>query len=239
MSRNLTLAALVAALIAPTAGAQDPTGREVPTQFQGAEGSATRAVQDTTRAAQDTTREVQGAQATQGTLREAPQGTGRGGQAMPTVSYDELFAMAAADGGMAEVALSELGVQKATDPQLKQFSQRMVQEHTQVNRRLMALASQKQIPLPRNPDARAQFCARSLSGLSGEKFDACYAKAQCVAHMDAVAAFESEAERGQDPDLKALAAETLPHIKEHLAAIKPIAERFERDYPSTEGAARK
>ena len=31
--------------------------------------------------------------------------------------------------------------------------------------------------------------------------------------MESVAAFEAEAERGQDPDVKALAAKALPHIK--------------------------
>ena len=69
---------------------------------------------------------------------------------------------------------------------------------------------------PRLIDARAQFCAESLSGLSGEEFDRCYAKAQLVMHMDAVAAFEAEAHRGQDPDIKAVAALALPIIKDHL-----------------------
>ena len=49
--------------------------------------------------------------------------------------------------------------------------------------------------------------------------------------------FEAEAERGQDPEVKALAAKALPHIKHHLATIKPIAMRYEQEHPSTEGAA--
>src|SRR3954469_7770201 len=97
---------------------------------------------------------------------------------------DPLFATAAAIGGLAEVSLSELGVQKATDPELKRFSQQMIEEHTRMNRDLTALAAQKQIALPRALDVRAQFCAQNLAGLSGEQFDRCYAKAQLVAHMD-------------------------------------------------------
>lgn len=150
---------------------------------------------------------------------------------------DTLFAEAAAIGGMAELSLSELGVQRATDPELKRFSQQMIDEHTRMNRELMTLASQKRIPLPRTVDARARFCAQSLAGLSGEEFDRCYAKAQLVVHMDAVATFEAEAERGLDPDMKALAAKALPHIKDHLKMIKPIAERYEKEKPSTAGAA--
>ena len=138
---------------------------------------------------------------------------------------------------MSEVAISQLGVQKATDPELKKFSQQMVEEHTKMNGELMELASKKQMTLPRTLDPKSQFCAQSLAGLSGEKFDRCYAKAQAVAHMQQVAEFEAEAERGQDPEVKALAAKALPHIKHHLAMIKPIAMRYEQEHPSTEGAA--
>ena len=150
---------------------------------------------------------------------------------------DTLFAAAAASGGLAEVSLSELGVQRATDPELKRFSKQMIDEHTKLNSEMMALASQKRIALPRTPDVRAQFCAQSLAGISGADFDRCYAKAQLLAHMDAVGIFEAEAERGQDAEVKALAAKALPHIKEHLKLIKPIAMKYEHEKPSTHGAA--
>jgi len=150
-----------------------------------------------------------------------------------TAVDDTLFAAAAADSGTAEVSLSQLGVQKATDPELKKFSQKMVEDHTRLNQELKALAAQKGIPLPPTVDARARFCAQSLAGLSGEKFDHCYAKAQLTAHMEAVATFEAESERGQDRDIKALAAKALPHIKEHLMMIKPIAMKFEKETSSS------
>ena len=145
-------------------------------------------------------------------------------------------AAAAASGGLAELSISQLGVQKATDDELKRFSQQMIDDHTRMNRELMDLAARKQIALPRQADVRAQFCAQSLAGLSGEDFNRCYAKAQCLAHMDAVATFEAEAERGQDPDVKALAARALPRIKDHLKMIKPIAMRFDKEKEQPAGA---
>jgi len=151
------------------------------------------------------------------------------GTASRAAVNDSLFATAAALGGMAEVSISELGAQKATDPELKRFSQQMIDEHTRMNAELTTLATRKQVALPRAVDARALFCAQSLQGLSGEEFDRCYAKAQLVAHMDSVATFEAEAERGQDPDMKALAAKSLPRIKEHLKMIKPIAQKYEKE----------
>jgi len=151
---------------------------------------------------------------------------------------DALFAEAAALGGLAEVSVSELGVRKATDPELKRFSQQMIDDHTRMNRELTTLAAQKQIPLARTPDQRAQFCAQSLSGLSGADFDRCYAKAQLVLHLDAVATFEAEAERGQDSDVRALAAKALPRIKEHLEMIRPIAMRYDKGETSADKPAR-
>jgi len=142
---------------------------------------------------------------------------------------DALFAAAAGSSGVAEVNLSQIGLQRATDPELKQFSQRMIDDHTKLNQQLVNLVARKGMRIPMGIDARAQFCADSLSALSGEEFDKCYAKAQLVMHMDAVAAFEAEAHRGQDPDIKALAASALPILKEHLHMIKPIAKRYEKE----------
>src|SRR5690242_20609993 len=86
---------------------------------------------------------------------------------------DWLFAEAAHAGGIAELALSELGVQKATDPELKRFSQQMIDEHSRMNNELSGLAWQRRIALPRTLDVKAQFCSQSLAGLSGEQFDRC------------------------------------------------------------------
>jgi len=167
----------------------------------------------------------------------AGRSTSNQGNTAKAAVNDALFAASAASGGLAEVTVSELGRQRATSDELKRFSQQMVDDHTRMNRELMDLAARKQLALPRQPDVRAQFCAQSLAGLSGAEFDRCYAKAQCVIHMDSVAMFEAEAERGQDPEMRALAARALPRIKEHLRMIKPIAERYEKEKPSTEGAA--
>ncbi|MDB5351068.1 MAG: outer membrane protein [Planctomycetota bacterium] len=150
---------------------------------------------------------------------------------------DPLFASAAALSGLAEVTISRIGLTRATNPDLKTFSQRMIDEHTRLNRELIDLSATKRIVLPVVLDPRAQFCAQSLVGLTGDEFDRCYAKAQYVAHMDAVAMFEAEAERGLDPDVRAWAARTLPHLKEHLSMVKPWAMKAEKDKPSTSDRA--
>lgn len=136
--------------------------------------------------------------------------------------------------GLKEVTISKIGVEHATDADLKKFSEQMIADHTKANRELMDLAATKGIALPTALDVKTQFCGQSLAGLSGKDFDNCYAKAQFLAHMDAVSEFETEAERGQDPEIKTWAAKTLPKIKQHLAMIKPHAMKAEKEKPSAD-----
>jgi putative membrane protein len=68
-------------------------------------------------------------------------------------SDDRKFIMDAAHGGMMEVKLGQMAVDKATNPDVKQFGQRMVDDHSKANSELMALASQKGITLPASSDS--------------------------------------------------------------------------------------
>ncbi len=141
---------------------------------------------------------------------------------------DALFAAAAADGGMFEVMVAEIGAKKATNPELKKFSEHMIESHAKVNGQLKELAAKKGIALPTTISVSHEFCVQSLAGLSGEEFDHAYAYAQLVGHMAAVGAFKAEAERGRDPEIKAWAAKTLPAIEEHGKELRPMMMHHEK-----------
>ncbi len=200
MARILTVTALAFLVAAPVAQAQVPAAKR---QVNAPAGGEVQAAQPAARA-QPNAR-------TEGAVN------------------DWLFAEAAALGGMAELQLSEVGIQRSNCDELKTFSKEMIEAHSKMNQELTTLAAQKRVALPRVLDARAQFCAQSLSGLTGDHFDHCYAKAQLHAHEAALVAFEAEAERGQDADMKAFAKRNISHIKEHLHKIKPILEKMEKD----------
>jgi putative membrane protein len=68
-------------------------------------------------------------------------------------SDDRKFVMEAAHGGMMEVQLGRMAADKATNADVKQFGQRMVDDHSRANSELMALASQKGITLPATGDS--------------------------------------------------------------------------------------
>ncbi len=241
MLRTTCLAAMAAALIIPAARGQDlPSGSlggQTNPVTGGQAGAGTQTGTGTRAGGASGTQAGAGAGGQTGTRGQAGTATGAGRQtgaggqdtAKRSGVSDQLFMTAAASAGAAEMNLSQLGLKQATDPDLKAFSQRMVDEHTKANQELKAVAGQKGVTMPTALDARAAFCSQSLAGLTGEEFDRCYAKAQLLAHMDAVSMYEAEAERGMDNETKAFAARTLPHLKDHLKQIRPIAMKYMSD----------
>ena len=148
------------------------------------------------------------------------------------MTRDARFAAFAAMGGMAEVELGRLAAQKGASEDVRQFGQRMVDDHTKANEELMRIVSGKGLALPTALDAKHQSMAQKMSALSGEKFDREYAKMMVSDHKKAIAEFQKEAQRGADPELKAFAAAKLPALQEHLR----MAQRL-NDKVSTRGGS--
>jgi len=77
--------------------------------------------------------------------------------------------------------------------------------------------------LPTALDAEHQAKLDQLKAKTGKEFDQAYDKMQLQAHEDAVALFEAYSKNGENADLKAWAAKTLPHLKEHLAMARKLS----------------
>lgn len=137
-------------------------------------------------------------------------------------SADKHFLTTAATDGMAEVELGKLAAQKATNPDVKQFADRMVQDHSKANKQLMDLASTKGITVPKNVDPKHKQTIDRLSKLSGAKFDQAYMDQMVKDHNKAVSEFEKEAKSGKDKDVADFAANELSTLKDHLDTAKTI-----------------
>jgi putative membrane protein len=141
----------------------------------------------------------------------------------PTTGSDTAFVNTVAMDGMAEVELGRLAVQKAKSPEVKQFAQRMVADHSKANVELKQLASNKNVTLPAEPNAQQKADKDRLSKLSGAEFDREYMTMMTAGHDKAVAAFEDESRNGKEPDVKAWSSKTLPTLREHQTLAKQIA----------------
>ena len=112
-------------------------------------------------------------------------------------AQDKMFLDKAASDGLAEVELGQLAQQQAVSPEVKQFGQRMVQDHEQANQKLMAAAKELGATPPEKPSADAEATKRELEGMTGAKFDQEYMRAMIKDHDKAVALFQREAQEGQ------------------------------------------
>jgi putative membrane protein len=148
--------------------------------------------------------------------------------AMNADSGDTKFANKAAVGGMAEVALGKLALQKTSSAKIKEFANMMVTDHSKANDELMGIAKNKNMNLPATVDAEHQHKMDSLSNLSGKQFDKAYVSAMVEGHQKTLDLMQTEASNGKDADLKAFAAKTAPVVKAHLDAITKINESMKK-----------
>lgn len=135
---------------------------------------------------------------------------------------DAEFAVNAANGGMAEVALSKIAEEKATDPKVKEFAKQMITDHSKANDELKTLAASKNITLPSAPNEEKQKAASNLGSKSGADFDKAYIAQMKKDHDQTVKLFEDAQKDVKDADLKAFIDKTLPVIKAHAEHVKSL-----------------
>ena len=136
---------------------------------------------------------------------------------------DLAFMNSAAPSNMAEVELGKMASTKAASNDVKQFGQKMVEDHSKANDELKQLAAQKKVMLPPDVMPGHKQLMEKLSKLSGADFDKEYVAAMVEAHEKDVAAFENVSKTAADADVKAFATKTLPTLKMHLEMIKAMA----------------
>jgi len=145
------------------------------------------------------------------------------GTAKHMTASERMFIRKAAEGGKAEVELGKLAQEKAASPEVKQFGERMVNDHSKANDQLKEVAQKEGVTLPTKLDAKDAATKARLEKLSGEAFDRAYIKDMVADHTKDVREFKNEAKNGKDPDVKNFAAQTAPTLEDHLKEAKNIA----------------
>ena len=138
-------------------------------------------------------------------------------------AVDRAFIKKAAAGGKAEVELGQLAVQKAASQDVKQFGQRMVDDHSKANDQLKQVATSKGVAVPDKLAPKDAATKAKLEKLSGEQFDRAYMQDMVMDHTKDVSEFRTESKTAKDPDVKSFASETLPTLQDHLKQAKGIA----------------
>ncbi|WP_116809167.1 DUF4142 domain-containing protein [Steroidobacter cummioxidans] len=140
-----------------------------------------------------------------------------------TISAKE-FVKKAGESGVAEVELGKLGAQKATDPDVKAFAQKMVTDHSKANKELMTVASGKGLEVPTEPGMMQKATMEKFKHHSADSdFNKDYMKHMVKDHETDVKLFQTAAnDTTLDPQLRTFAKKTLPTLQEHLSDAQQI-----------------
>jgi putative membrane protein len=167
-------------------------------------------------------------------------------------SGDRDFVRDVAAMNTAELELARIANTRAAGPDVKQFAQMMVTDHTTAAEKLKTFASQHSIEVPAQLDEKHRDLSMKLSEKQGLEFDRAYADMMVDAHQDFVNKLESRidkdtlsrsttdnrngpdgkvkavavaAEKSDNPNTMALnewAAATYPVAYAHLQAAKDM-----------------
>lgn len=134
------------------------------------------------------------------------------------------FVKTVAISDMFEVQSSQLALNKQPDADTKPFAEQMVRDHENTSRELKSLVDFGKVKamLPSALDDKHKNMLDDLRAKNGKDFDQAYDHVQHEAHQEAVDLFQKYSESGDNPDLKAWAAKTLPKLKEHLAMAEKL-----------------
>jgi len=147
------------------------------------------------------------------------------GQAVQASNKDQQFLQHAASDGLAEVQMGQMAAERATNPEVQRFGQRMVTDHTKANQELMALAQSKNISIAKKTDKQHQKTAEALAKKQGANFDREYMRDMVKDHEKAVQLFSTAAKEGRDADIRAFASQTLPTLQEHLQMARQLTQQ--------------
>ena len=126
-------------------------------------------------------------------------------------------------GGMMQLQMSQLAVQKASNPQTKALAQAEVEEQTGLAAKLQEIASAKGVTLPAGPDEQTKTLLGKFDQASGDAFDRLYVTESGVKGHEKLDKVMSKVESSaSDNDLKQLAKAAHPLVKTHLTVSRQV-----------------
>jgi len=141
-------------------------------------------------------------------------------------AFDRHFVMSASAGGTAEVTIARLALQNAVDASVREFAQRMIDDHSKANHELGQLAAREGDPISTRIDPKHAMALHRLSRLSGRDFDRAYMRAMVKDHSEVAAAFHRASGMLADPSLRDWTTQTLPTVEDHLRMARQIARKI-------------
>ena len=144
----------------------------------------------------------------------------------PTIKTDQestLFLVSATNAGIAEVKLGEMGQQKATNAEVKNFAAMMVREHATANEEIKKLSALRNVTLPTTHRDEKQKILDDLSKRSGADFDRRFMRIMVMEHETAIGVFQNASDVVNDVEVKNFIDSAIAKLRNRLDSAKAIS----------------
>jgi putative membrane protein len=140
------------------------------------------------------------------------------------------FVAKAAASDMFEIAAAKIAIAKSKNADVKAFAHMMETAHTATTKALKAAiaASGKTVPLPEALPSDLRGKIDDLNKADAASFDKTYIDQQVDGHQAALDLMQRYAKDGDVAEIKAFAADTAPHVQEHLTKAKGIQDALKK-----------
>lgn len=156
--------------------------------------------------------------------------------AKPT-QFTEDFVRIASIGGQYEILSSKLALSKSTNPDIKQYAQKIINDHSNLNDQLLTVLPTSTVKVSvatGSLDADRQKMLDQLTKLDGNSFDKYYINTQITTLDWMVKNFQMYAQNGDDRVLKKFASNNLSTLLQHQHHVKailmPVATSYTDDF---------
>ena len=146
--------------------------------------------------------------------------SGAWAQSPPISNAD--FVMHASVGNTFEIEESKVALERATDPRLKAFAQKMISDHSAAEKTLQEAAGKDKLKTEPELDKPHQAMLDNLKTFNGTDFDKIYMADQIAGHAETLALVSDYKVNGKEAALRGWADKTVPVVKEHLDMIQAM-----------------
>ncbi len=147
-----------------------------------------------------------------------------GGDNIPQTYVDRNFLHKTFENSLAQVKMGQLAAQKSQSDDVKQFGQKMVQIHTQLDHQLEPVARRLGVDQPKSPSKKDKQEIAKLEALSGPQFDAAFIQAMTKDQQSNLKDFSTEEKDGRDPTAQKAAQLDEPVLQQHLQVLEKLAQ---------------
>jgi len=132
------------------------------------------------------------------------------------------FAKEAAAGNEFEILSSELALKRSQSPEVREFAQTMIDDHSRAQEELQAAAKGDSVSMAPELSMEQKQTLQALGQAEESQFDSAYLSAQLKAHDQAIALLGSYADKGAAGGLKTYATAHYPTVRTHKVRAESL-----------------